>query len=219
MARERSRDSLFSRHDKEDDEALYCPPNAWGYCDEKQQQEQSKPRMVRFANPSTTVFHESDGDMEGDECYEKLWYTKEDYNRFARQTAQLIRVIQTMETMSKDPFYWTKNLRRIHKSFTTENKTVSNDKTRKSCMMVLMSNRVVLDERFVGMEFRVVPAIFQDFVQRRDMLLNQVFYWQKAPITDPSQRSEIIRQSSEAASRPSVSYAHYIAKVSARDIR
>ena len=214
MARESSRDSLFSTDSilNDDDDAL-CPTDAW-VCDEITVQQ---PRKVRFANRCTTIYHDSVIDR--DEC-QKNWYEEKDYNRFARQTAQHMHLIRAMENMTEDPFFWTKNLRRIHKSFTNQSACQqSASATNKSTIFVLMSNRVVLDERFVGMEFRVVPSIAQDFMQRRETLLNQVFYWQSVPMTDASKRSEVIRQACEQTSRPSGMYAHYIAKVSARNIR
>ena len=87
-------------------------------------------------------------------------------------------------------------------------------------MVVLMSNRIVIDERFVGMECRAVPCVFHDYKQRRESLLNQVQILQTTNlVSDPNQRRDMIRQVSETSSRVSVLYAHYIAKVSARHIR
>ena len=87
-------------------------------------------------------------------------------------------------------------------------------------MLVLMSNRVAIDERFVGMEIRAVPTIVQDCAQRREMLMNQVLYWQSSTLlTNEQDRSDMLRRASENASRPSVMYAHYIAKASARSLR
>lgn len=214
MARESSRDSLFATDDilNEDDNAL-CLASHYG-CDEITVQ---KIRKVRFADRCSTIYRESV--MDRDECF-KNWYEEKDYNRFARQTAQHMHLIRAMEAMTKDPFFWTKNLRRIHKSFTNQSLCRQNDyASSKSTIFVLMSNRVVLDERFVGMEFRVVPSIAQDFMQRREILLNEVFYWQSLPMVDASKRLEFIRQACEKASRPSSMYAHYIAKVSARNVR
>ena len=87
-------------------------------------------------------------------------------------------------------------------------------------MLVLMSNRVVIDERFVGMESRAIPTIMQDFAQRRELLVNQVLYWQSSTLlANDQERSDMLRRASETTSRPSVLYSHYIAKASARNLR
>ena len=229
MVRDGSRDSLFSSESllifedeyDNDDEAL-CPTNVWACDDLVQQQQQKHVRKVRFADQDTVVYHDSEIDL-GERL--QNWYTGKDYNRFICQTSHYARLIRAMEKMSPDPFFWTRCLERIHKAFTANNENVfdlnnMNAKKKKSSMVVLMSNRIVIDERFVGMECRAVPCVFQSYRKRRQSLLNQVQFWQNTPLVDdPNQLSDMIRKVSENSSRVSVLYAHYIARVSARNIR
>lgn len=229
MVRDGSRDSLYSNEsllifddDYDNDNEALCPTNVWSCDDLVEQQQQKQVRKVRFADPDNVVCHDSEIDL--DECLQN-WYTEKDYNRFICQTSHYARLIRAMEKMSPDPFFWTRCLERIHKAFKANNDNAFDlnniaGKKNKSSMVVLMSNRIVIDERFVGMECRAVPCFFQDYKKRRKSLLNQVQFWQTTSLVDgPNQRSDRIRQVSETSSRVSVLYAHYIARVSARNIR
>ena len=73
-------------------------------------------RNVRFSNV-VTLIGTSD-------CHsEDAWYSTRDCNSFRRQAQIGIRLIQSMEKESADPFFWTKSLGRIFESFEDDHDT------------------------------------------------------------------------------------------------
>ena len=159
-------------------------------------------RNVRFSNKVTVI---------GTSCYQDdAWYSKSDCKGFHRHVQMQVRIVHTAELESSNPFFWTKSLARIFESFQGDNA----DKA--AWMIVLRSNRIAIDERFVGLESMSVPYISQSMLARRQDLVRDIKAIQDERHYGPDICALLMHKTSVKQSRVSVLFAHYIAKQNAR---
>lgn len=182
--------------------------------------QQSERRRVRFEPnvqvvTTTLASPTNDNDEHDDhDTTSNRWYTAQDYAKFKAHTEQQLRLVHSMEqaaaaggsndtkepkktdnnnpssASNSNPFFWTKCLQRIYKSFRQQQANNTNDTASSSLsspssasassMLVLQSNRVRIDPRMVGLETHLAIANFgKDYSNRRQALLAEVQYWQQ----------------------------------------
>lgn len=160
-------------------------------------------RNVRFSNV-VTIIGTSDGNDED------AWYSTRECHAFSRQAQLGIRLLQSMEKESANPFFWTKSLGRIYETFRTD------DTTRAPSMIILSSNRITIDERFVGLESLCVPSIRDSLQEQKETLVRQIMLLQNNCQTLSNVSAVRMHKASVKDSKASVLFAHYIAKQNAR---
>lgn len=167
----------------------------------------SKQPMVRFSE--VQQYYENDVAFED---YDGCWYTRKEIQGFIKQVSKHASLILAMERQSGDPFFWTKNLLRIHEAF-------RQPKNLRNSMLVLRSNCTTINPSYVGLEFRTVPRIMDDHLERRQELLAEIQHWQQyenATKVDLDTRAAMIANACTKKSRVSTQFSHYIAKIHAR---
>lgn len=203
---------------------------------EKEEPRSRRRRVVCFTDKlvghviASPSFHDDDDDNKNSDN-SLWWYTNADYERFQRYTARQAALLRTAETASDDFFFWTRCLWRIRQALGKQQQLTSQFSrdngsalsTSSSSMLVLQSNRIIIDAHAVGLEWRFSPALHADYEERRQTLLADVQHWQAraataAPLSDRERLviDDMIADASRRASLVAVRYAHYIAKVHAR---
>ena len=115
------------------------------------------------------------------------------------------RILQSMERESTDPFFWTRNLRRIYDNLQNNSDDIPS-------MIVLQSNRMTIGEPFVGLETYCVPSIFAHVQAQRQAQWRDIQQWQANPTVSCAERAERISEACASHSRVSNGFAHYLAK-------
>lgn len=169
-------------------------------------------RKVRFAPTESILYHNDPFTLDYESLFVR-WYTKTEVDTFFQDMGSTMMSIQTSTKESPNPFYWTKALVQIYKAFSAP---LASQKS----LLILMNDRLEIDDESVGLEVRAIPVLNEASKNRRQELLSRIRYWQEhgPKKLTTEQLAELIYEASSQSSVASTSYAKYIAEYHARGI-
>ena len=141
----------------------------------------------------------------------ELWFSREDFASFRRNTTQQAQLLLEGERSVSDavPEPTTTALLQAYQG-------LQNVQTSADIVAVLQSHQFKLHYTYVGLDRLLVPTLFQDKVERRKRIARQIDHLQRSLVHDFKLRQDKIRQVSRSISQPSRLYAHYVAQLAAR---
>ena len=162
------------------------------------------PRRVCFAEHEN-IFYENDLKKED---IEALWFSKEDFLNFSKESKQHVQWLREQECKSDDPHHWSRTLLRLYWAF-------QEAKTPQALQPLVDTAKLSIDENIVGTEHLVIKEINLDYSKRRDHILDEIMSIQDAYFHHEKKRQEEIAKLMQTKCRPSRIYAMYVAHIAA----